>query len=148
MEEDNHLWFCWNDFDSLISKLSVVSLIYSVECTFKEFHHLLSELNRCHLDLSELNRLIQSLQTLETSQTVTNGDIRRIISIQVGLAVQSGAANLTSVKQHHVKVKLFYGNFLFFFVFRIFLLRSRRSRGLGRCGATPAHCPEWRPWEW
>lgn len=92
-----------------------MSLIYSVECTFKEFHHLLSELNRCHLDLSELNRLIQSLQTLETSQTVTNGDIRRIISIQVGLAVQSGAANLTSVKQHHVKVKLFYGNFLFFF---------------------------------
>uniref|UniRef100_A0A671WSD7 Oxysterol-binding protein n=1 Tax=Sparus aurata TaxID=8175 RepID=A0A671WSD7_SPAAU len=40
------------------------------------------ELNRCHLDLSELNRLIQSLQTMETSQTFTNGDIKRIISIQ------------------------------------------------------------------
>ncbi|XP_068161988.1 oxysterol-binding protein-related protein 7 isoform X2 [Antennarius striatus] len=40
------------------------------------------ELNRCHLDLSELNRLIQSLQTLESGQTFTNGDLKRIISIQ------------------------------------------------------------------
>uniref|UniRef100_A0A8C6TT51 Oxysterol-binding protein n=1 Tax=Neogobius melanostomus TaxID=47308 RepID=A0A8C6TT51_9GOBI len=41
------------------------------------------ELNRCHLDLSELNRLIQRLQALETSQVVSNGDLQRIISIQV-----------------------------------------------------------------
>lgn len=40
------------------------------------------ELNRCHLDLSELNRLIQRLQALETSQVVSNGDLQRIISIQ------------------------------------------------------------------
>ncbi|XP_070707814.1 oxysterol-binding protein-related protein 7 [Pempheris klunzingeri] len=40
------------------------------------------ELNRCHLDLSELNRLIQRLQTLEAGQAFTNGDLRRIISIQ------------------------------------------------------------------
>uniref|UniRef100_A0A3Q3VKY8 Oxysterol-binding protein n=1 Tax=Mola mola TaxID=94237 RepID=A0A3Q3VKY8_MOLML len=40
------------------------------------------ELNRCHLDLSELNRLIQSLQTLELGQALTNGDLKRIISIQ------------------------------------------------------------------
>lgn len=46
---------------------------------------LLSELNRCHLDLSELNRLIQSLQSLEIGQAFTNGDLKRIISIQVDL---------------------------------------------------------------
>ncbi|CAG00656.1 unnamed protein product [Tetraodon nigroviridis] len=40
------------------------------------------ELNRCHLDLSELNRLIKSLQTLELGQAFTNGDLKRIISIQ------------------------------------------------------------------
>nr|XP_046233211.1 oxysterol-binding protein-related protein 7 [Scatophagus argus] len=40
------------------------------------------ELNRCHLDLSELNRLIQSLQGLETGHVFTNGDLKRIISIQ------------------------------------------------------------------
>ncbi|XP_044034764.1 oxysterol-binding protein-related protein 7 isoform X2 [Siniperca chuatsi] len=40
------------------------------------------ELNRCHLDLTELNRLIQSLQTLEAGQAFTNGDLKRIISIQ------------------------------------------------------------------
>eukprot|EP00066_Takifugu_rubripes_P000537 XP_003961132.1 PREDICTED: oxysterol-binding protein-related protein 7 [Takifugu rubripes] len=40
------------------------------------------ELNRCHLDLSELNRLIKSLQTLEVGQAFTNGDLKRIISIQ------------------------------------------------------------------
>ncbi|XP_017291983.1 oxysterol-binding protein-related protein 7 isoform X2 [Kryptolebias marmoratus] len=40
------------------------------------------ELNRCDLDLSELNRLIQRLQALETGHTFTNGDLQRIISIQ------------------------------------------------------------------
>ncbi|XP_042254214.1 oxysterol-binding protein-related protein 7 [Thunnus maccoyii] len=40
------------------------------------------ELNRCHLDLSELNRLILRLQALEAGQTFTNGDLQRIISIQ------------------------------------------------------------------
>uniref|UniRef100_A0A3B3ZJG8 Oxysterol-binding protein n=1 Tax=Periophthalmus magnuspinnatus TaxID=409849 RepID=A0A3B3ZJG8_9GOBI len=40
------------------------------------------ELNRCHLDLSELNRLIQRLQALETGQIIGNGDLQRIISIQ------------------------------------------------------------------
>ncbi|XP_029933228.1 oxysterol-binding protein-related protein 7 isoform X1 [Myripristis murdjan] len=40
------------------------------------------ELNRCNLDLSELNRLIQRLQALETGQTFTNGELQRIISIQ------------------------------------------------------------------
>lgn len=41
------------------------------------------ELNRCHLDLCELNRLIQSMQALEAGQAITNGDLKRIISIQV-----------------------------------------------------------------
>ncbi|XP_031171234.1 oxysterol-binding protein-related protein 7 isoform X1 [Sander lucioperca] len=40
------------------------------------------ELNRCHLDLTELNRLIQKLQMLEGGQAFTNGDLKRIISIQ------------------------------------------------------------------
>ncbi|XP_034563991.1 oxysterol-binding protein-related protein 7 isoform X2 [Notolabrus celidotus] len=38
------------------------------------------ELNRCHVDLTELNRLIQRLQTLEAGQAITNGDLKRIIS--------------------------------------------------------------------
>ncbi|XP_054454961.1 oxysterol-binding protein-related protein 7 [Anoplopoma fimbria] len=40
------------------------------------------ELNRCHLELSEINRLIQRLQMLEAGQTLTNGDLKRIISLQ------------------------------------------------------------------
>ncbi|XP_029312097.1 oxysterol-binding protein-related protein 7 isoform X2 [Cottoperca gobio] len=40
------------------------------------------ELNRCHLDLSEINRLIQKLQMLEAGPAFTNGDLKRIISTQ------------------------------------------------------------------
>ncbi|XP_067343379.1 oxysterol-binding protein-related protein 7 isoform X3 [Channa argus] len=40
------------------------------------------ELNRCHLDLSEINLLIQRLQALESVQAFTNGELQRIISIQ------------------------------------------------------------------
>uniref|UniRef100_A0A8D3AAQ2 Oxysterol-binding protein n=1 Tax=Scophthalmus maximus TaxID=52904 RepID=A0A8D3AAQ2_SCOMX len=40
------------------------------------------DLNRCHLDLSELNRLIQRLQALEVGQAFTNGDLQKIISTQ------------------------------------------------------------------
>ncbi|XP_069373401.1 oxysterol-binding protein-related protein 7 isoform X2 [Paralichthys olivaceus] len=40
------------------------------------------ELNHCHLDLSELNRLIQRLQALEAGQAFSNGDLQRIISTQ------------------------------------------------------------------
>ncbi|KAK5906301.1 hypothetical protein CgunFtcFv8_002183 [Champsocephalus gunnari] len=40
------------------------------------------ELNRCHVDISEINRLIQKLQLLEAGQAVNNGDLRRIISTQ------------------------------------------------------------------
>ncbi|KAM4623541.1 oxysterol-binding protein-related protein 7 [Polymixia lowei] len=40
------------------------------------------ELNRCQVDLSELNRLVQRLQTLEAPQAITNGDLQRIISMQ------------------------------------------------------------------
>ncbi|KAM9424455.1 oxysterol-binding protein-related protein 7 [Pholidichthys leucotaenia] len=40
------------------------------------------ELNRCQLDLSELNQLIQRLQVLEVGQAFSNGDLQRIISIQ------------------------------------------------------------------
>lgn len=49
----------------------------------------LAELNRCDLDLSELNRLIKSLQTLEVGQAFTNGDLKRIISMQVHRCNQS-----------------------------------------------------------
>ncbi|KAI9537378.1 hypothetical protein NQZ68_025234 [Dissostichus eleginoides] len=40
------------------------------------------ELNRCHVDISEINRFIQKLQLLEAGQAVNNGDMRRIISTQ------------------------------------------------------------------
>uniref|UniRef100_A0A3B5L1F5 Oxysterol-binding protein n=1 Tax=Xiphophorus couchianus TaxID=32473 RepID=A0A3B5L1F5_9TELE len=40
------------------------------------------ELNRCNLDLSELNRLILRLQAMEMGQNFTNGDLQRIISTQ------------------------------------------------------------------
>ncbi|XP_056153195.1 oxysterol-binding protein-related protein 7 [Lampris incognitus] len=40
------------------------------------------ELNRCQLDLSELNRLIQRLQAIEAGQPFSNGDLQRIISMQ------------------------------------------------------------------
>ncbi|XP_060951106.1 oxysterol-binding protein-related protein 7 [Limanda limanda] len=40
------------------------------------------ELNRCHLDLSELNRLILRLQALEAGQAFSNGELQRIISTQ------------------------------------------------------------------
>ncbi|XP_028332024.1 oxysterol-binding protein-related protein 7 [Gouania willdenowi] len=40
------------------------------------------ELNRCHLELSELQLLIQRLQALEAGQAFTNGELQRIISIQ------------------------------------------------------------------
>ncbi|XP_054899014.1 oxysterol-binding protein-related protein 7 isoform X2 [Poeciliopsis prolifica] len=40
------------------------------------------ELNRCNLDLSELNRLILRLQAMEVGQSFTNGDLQRIISTQ------------------------------------------------------------------
>ncbi|XP_026171309.1 oxysterol-binding protein-related protein 7 [Mastacembelus armatus] len=42
----------------------------------------IQELNRCHLDLSELSGLIQRLQALEVGQVFTNGDLQRIISVQ------------------------------------------------------------------
>lgn len=106
---------------------------------------LLSELNRCHLDLSELNRLIQSLQTLEVGQAFTNGDLKRIISIQVDLFNQPQILPPSQAVLH--ENELTFGNILLF-KHRIFHLRSQRSRGRGRCGATRAHCPEWRPWEW
>lgn len=54
---------------------SFISCIVCLSC--------LPELNRCHLDLSEINRLIQRLQVLEAGQAFTNGDLQRIISIQV-----------------------------------------------------------------
>lgn len=40
------------------------------------------ELNRCQLDLSELSRLVQRLQSLEGGQGFSNGDLQRIISMQ------------------------------------------------------------------
>ena len=49
---------------------------------------LLPELNRCQMDLSELNRLVQRLQTLETGQVFSNGDLQRIISMQVWMELE------------------------------------------------------------
>ncbi|XP_016889396.1 oxysterol-binding protein-related protein 7 isoform X1 [Cynoglossus semilaevis] len=40
------------------------------------------ELNKCHLNLSELTSLIQRLQALEVGPALINGDLQRIISIQ------------------------------------------------------------------
>uniref|UniRef100_A0A8B9RHG6 Oxysterol-binding protein n=1 Tax=Astyanax mexicanus TaxID=7994 RepID=A0A8B9RHG6_ASTMX len=40
------------------------------------------ELNRCQLDLSDLNRLVQKLHCLESGQAFSNGELQRIISMQ------------------------------------------------------------------
>ncbi|XP_061565032.1 oxysterol-binding protein-related protein 7 isoform X2 [Cololabis saira] len=56
-----------------------------VSAWLQQSHHpdtCIQELNRCNLDLSELNRLIQRLQALEVGQAFTNGDLQRIISMQ------------------------------------------------------------------
>ncbi|KPP77729.1 oxysterol-binding protein-related protein 6-like, partial [Scleropages formosus] len=41
-----------------------------------------TELSRCQADLTELNQLVQKLRSLEGSQSITNGDLQRFISIQ------------------------------------------------------------------
>ncbi|KAK2820699.1 hypothetical protein Q5P01_023658 [Channa striata] len=56
-----------------------------VSAWLQQSHHpdtCVQELNRCHLDLSEINRLIQRLQALESGQAFTNGELQRIISVQ------------------------------------------------------------------
>ncbi|XP_060714637.1 oxysterol-binding protein-related protein 7 isoform X2 [Tachysurus vachellii] len=40
------------------------------------------ELNRCQTDLSDLNQLVQKLHTLELGKAVSNGELKRIISMQ------------------------------------------------------------------
>ncbi|XP_039520840.1 oxysterol-binding protein-related protein 7 isoform X2 [Pimephales promelas] len=40
------------------------------------------ELTRCQMELNELQRLVQKLQSLESNQLVNNGDLQRIISMQ------------------------------------------------------------------
>ncbi|XP_072523289.1 oxysterol-binding protein-related protein 7 [Salminus brasiliensis] len=40
------------------------------------------ELNRCQIDLSDLNRLVQKLHCLESGQAFSNGELQRIISMQ------------------------------------------------------------------
>ncbi len=42
------------------------------------------ELTRCQIELNELQRLVQKLHSLESGQMVNNGDLPRIISMQVG----------------------------------------------------------------
>lgn len=41
------------------------------------------ELTRCQMELNELQRLVQKLYSLESGQMVNNGDLQRIISMQV-----------------------------------------------------------------
>lgn len=41
------------------------------------------ELNRCQTDLNDLKRLVQKMQTLELGKAVSNGELKRIISMQV-----------------------------------------------------------------
>uniref|UniRef100_A0A8C2IEL0 Oxysterol-binding protein n=1 Tax=Cyprinus carpio TaxID=7962 RepID=A0A8C2IEL0_CYPCA len=40
------------------------------------------ELTRCQMELNELQQLVQKLHSLESGQTVNNGDLQRIISMQ------------------------------------------------------------------
>uniref|UniRef100_A0AAR2IU39 Oxysterol-binding protein n=1 Tax=Pygocentrus nattereri TaxID=42514 RepID=A0AAR2IU39_PYGNA len=40
------------------------------------------ELNRCQIDLNDLNRLVQKLHCLESGQAFSNGELQRIISMQ------------------------------------------------------------------
>lgn len=58
------------------------------------------ELLRCQGDLSELNRLVQRLQTLELGPTFTNGDLQRIISMQ-NLSLEKPKKSRCSKKWGH-----------------------------------------------
>ncbi|TSK14726.1 Oxysterol-binding protein-related protein 6 [Bagarius yarrelli] len=40
------------------------------------------ELNRCQMELNDLNRMVQKLHTLEFGKAVSNGELKRIISMQ------------------------------------------------------------------
>ncbi|XP_053367239.1 oxysterol-binding protein-related protein 7 isoform X1 [Clarias gariepinus] len=40
------------------------------------------ELNRCQIELNDLNRLVQKLHNLELDKAVSNGELKRIISMQ------------------------------------------------------------------
>lgn len=46
------------------------------------------ELNRCQIDLNDLNRLVQKLLCLESGAAFNNGELQRIISMQVRTGVQ------------------------------------------------------------
>lgn len=84
----------------------------------------LPELNRCHLDLSELNRLIKSLQTLEVGQAFTNGDLKRIISIQVHSRNQFPPIH-TSIIAAYARVFVW---FLTFFPQNLSLEKPKKSK--------------------
>lgn len=45
--------------------------------------HSCPELTRCQIDLNDLKWLVQKLHTLEIGKAVSNGELKRIISMQV-----------------------------------------------------------------
>lgn len=107
---------------------SKVSLHYHVrflsDRNIKHLPCLLSELNQCYLDLSELNRLIQGLQALEVGQAFTNGDLKRIISIQVG----SQNKSCTRSRQHRMPITIYMIILSLLFAQNLSLEKPKRPR--------------------
>lgn len=55
---------------------------FQLQCTVY-YVYSCSELNRCQIELNDLNRLVQKLHNLELDKAVSNGELKRIISMQV-----------------------------------------------------------------
>jgi len=90
------------------------------------------------MELNELQRLVQKLQSLESNQLVNNGDLQRIISMQVSKMnrLEAGLYQNDLSKRSNMCL-----------THRIFFLKSLR-RSLARFGVTLAHCLELRRLEW
>lgn len=100
--------WCFYTFSVLLNIIGIYICTLSI----------LSELNRCQLDLSELNRLVLRLQAMEAGQAFTNGDMQRIISMQVGWSWVYFALfyftwehlSRDTIVQNRKDIDLYYGN--------------------------------------
>lgn len=99
------------------------------------------ELNRCQIDLNDLNRLVQKLHTLELDKAVSNGELKRIISMQVRRTFHSlNAMWLLVFKKKRLQRRCLIC--VLCLCHRIFHLRSPR-RNLAGYGVTLIHLEWW-----